>query len=80
MRAPTVIFERARRLRRIMSLPEVLPWQALRGNRCAGLSFRRQHPIGPHILDFYCVEMMLAVQVDGAKHDLRRAGGTRRAA
>jgi very-short-patch-repair endonuclease len=69
MRAPTVTFERARSLRRAMTLPEVLLWQDLRGCRCAGLRFRRQHPIGPYILDFYCAEMRLAVEVDGAAHD-----------
>jgi len=69
MRAPPITFERARRLRRTMSLPEVLLWQGLRGHRCAGLRFRRQHPIGPYILDFYCADARLAVEVDGATHD-----------
>jgi len=68
MRAPTVTVNRARSLRRAMSLPEVLLWQELRGSRCNGLKFRRQYPIGPYILDFYCAEMRLAVEVDGAVH------------
>jgi very-short-patch-repair endonuclease len=69
MRAPTITVERARRLRRTMTLPEVLLWQELRSGRCGGLRFRRQHPIGRYILDFYCAAIVLAVEVDGAAHD-----------
>jgi very-short-patch-repair endonuclease len=69
MRAPTLTFKRARALRRDMSLPEVVLWQELRGGRLSGLRFRRQHPIGPYILDFYCASARLAVEVDGAAHD-----------
>jgi very-short-patch-repair endonuclease len=43
----------ARRLRREMTLPEVILWQALR-NQPHHLKFRRQHPSGPYILDFFC--------------------------
>jgi very-short-patch-repair endonuclease len=52
-----------------MTLPEVLLWQALRSRRLAGLRFRRQHPIGPYILDFYCTSTRLAVEIDGSVHD-----------
>ena len=69
MRAPNKTFSRARKLRREMSLPEVVLWQALRNGRLAGLRFRRQHPIGPYILDFYCPSARLAVEVDGFAHD-----------
>src|SRR5690349_13419669 len=69
MRAPNKTFSRARELRRQMSLPEVVLWQALREGRLAGLRFRRQHPIGPYILDFYCPSAHLAVEVDGFAHD-----------
>ena len=69
MRAPTRTFCRARQLRRAMSLPEVVLWQALRKGRLAGLRFRRQHPIGPYILDFYCPAARLTVEVDGFAHD-----------
>jgi very-short-patch-repair endonuclease len=41
----------------------------LRGGRLNGLRFRRQHPIGDYILDFYCPSARLAVEVDGAAHD-----------
>ena len=69
MRAPDKTFRRARELRRAMSLPEIVLWQALRKGRLAGLRFRRQHPIGPYILDFYCPSARLAVEVDGFAHD-----------
>jgi len=51
-----------------MSLPEVLLWQQLRGRRLEGLRFRRQHPFGPFVLDFFCAEAKLAIEVDGASH------------
>ena len=69
MRAPEKTFDRARRLRGEMTLPEVVLWQALRKGRLARLRFRRQHPIGPYILDFYCAHARLAVEVDGFAHD-----------
>ncbi|WP_442580015.1 endonuclease domain-containing protein [Mesorhizobium sp. ASY16-5R] len=70
MRAPEPTFARARDLRRDMSLPEVLLWDCLRGSRLDGLRFRRQHPVGPFVLDFYCPLARLAIEVDGAHHDL----------
>ena len=60
----------ARRLRKEMSLPEVILWSELR-NRPGGLKFRRQHPAGPYILDFACVGARLAIEVDGSGHDFR---------
>src|SRR3954468_12104466 len=59
---------RARALRRAMTLPEVLLWRALR-ERPGGLKFRRQHPAGPYVLDFYCETAKLAIEVDGAVHE-----------
>ena len=51
-----------------MTLPEVVLWQALRGDKLSRFHFRRQHPIGPHILDFYCPAGHLAVEIDGSNH------------
>jgi very-short-patch-repair endonuclease len=59
---------KARKLRKTMSLPEVLLWRELR-KRPAGLKFRRQHPAGEFILDFACLEARLAVEIDGESHD-----------
>ena len=68
MRAPNLTLKRARRLRRKMTLPEVILWEQLRGARLDSLYFRRQHPIGPYILDFYCSSARIAVEVDGSGH------------
>ena len=69
MRAPSRTVATARRLRRTMTLHEVILWSYLRGNRLGKLRFRRQHPVGPYVLDFYCSEAGLCVEVDGAAHD-----------
>ncbi|ATP20662.1 MULTISPECIES: endonuclease domain-containing protein [Sphingobium] len=58
---------RARQLRKAMSKPEVLLWQILR-QRPQGLKFRRQHPSGPYVADFYCHEARLVIEVDGEAH------------
>ena len=60
---------RARELRRSPTLQEGLLWQALR-TRPEGLKFRRQHPIGPYIADFYCAAAKLVVEVDGQSHSM----------
>ncbi len=57
----------ARKLRGDMSPPEVMIWIYLR-QRKDGLAFRRQHPVGPYILDFYCSQAKLAVEIDGEHH------------
>ena len=67
MRSPDIIRERAKLLRRTMTRPERTLWSLLRRNE-QGWHFRRQHPIGPFILDFYCAAAKLAVEVDGAVH------------
>ncbi|MBA3666977.1 MAG: DUF559 domain-containing protein [Sphingomonas sp.] len=61
----------ARTLRRSMTLPEVLLWQALR-LRPDSLKFRRQHPAGPYVLDFYCDAALLGLEVDGEIHGFER--------
>ena len=60
---------KARELRRSMTLPEGLLWQALR-RRPGGFKFRRQHPLGPYVIDFYCASAKLALEVDGAAHGM----------
>ena len=64
---PTV--KKARRLRRSMTTPEVMLWQRLR-QRPGGFKFRRQHPAGPYVLDFFCSEARLAIEVDGIAHEM----------
>jgi very-short-patch-repair endonuclease len=58
----------ARDLRQDATFPERLLWSRLRGRRFFGLKFRRQHPIDSFVLDFYCDEAKLAVEVDGETH------------
>jgi very-short-patch-repair endonuclease len=60
----------AKKLRRAMSLPEVILWQHVRGGRLEGLRFRRQHPMGTCVLDFYRDAAKLAVEVDGSHHTM----------
>ncbi|HET9687571.1 MAG TPA: endonuclease domain-containing protein [Pseudolabrys sp.] len=60
--------KRARNLRGNQTDAEVRLWQALRRNQINGLSFRRQHPIGRYILDFYCPALKLAIELDGGQH------------
>ncbi len=50
-------------------MPERFLWSQLRANQVGGLHFRRQHPVGPYILDFYCAQAELAIELDGFSHD-----------
>ncbi|PLR25220.1 hypothetical protein SGCZBJ_13110 [Caulobacter zeae] len=69
MDAPKRTRQNAKALRRTMSLPEVLLWIGLKARRLEGLHFRKRHPVGPYVLDFYCDTLKLAVEVDGCAHD-----------
>tara|TARA_R110000772_G_scaffold60328_14_gene136215 strand:- start:7121 stop:7477 length:357 start_codon:yes stop_codon:yes gene_type:complete len=60
---------KARQLRKTMSKPEIMLWQQLR-KKPLGIKFRRQHPIGSYIVDFYCPSAKLAIEVDGMAHDM----------
>jgi len=62
------LIELARELRRKQTDAESLMWSALRNRQLAGAKFRRQHPIGDYILDFYCHEQKIAVELDGSQH------------
>jgi very-short-patch-repair endonuclease len=59
---------RARRLRREGTDVERRLWQKLRNAQIEGANFRRQHPAGRYILDFYCPALQLAVELDGGQH------------
>jgi very-short-patch-repair endonuclease len=64
----TLIANLARALRKDMTEPEVMLWTRLRGRGGDKPTFRRQHPFGAFIVDFYCPAARLAVEVDGAVH------------
>ncbi len=55
-------------MRKAMTEPEVMLWSRLRGRKPDKPTFRRQHPFGSLIFDFYCAAAKLAVEVDGATH------------
>jgi len=57
-----------RRLRKNATDAEVKLWSILRDRRMAGFKFFRQYGVGPYVLDFYCPERRLAVEVDGGQH------------
>jgi very-short-patch-repair endonuclease len=59
---------RARRSRNIPTKAEQKLWQGLRSAQIRGLSFRRQHPVGVYVLDFYCPTIRPAIEVDGGQH------------
>jgi len=68
MRTPEQLRADSRRLRREQTPAEGLLWQNLRAKRLKGAKFRRQHPIGDHIVDFCCIGYRLVVEVDGGQH------------
>jgi very-short-patch-repair endonuclease len=70
MRAPKKTIADARRLRRVLSVPEARLWSRLRQRRARMPIFRRQHPFGPYVLDFYCAKARLAIEIDGISHDM----------
>jgi len=59
----------ARRMRQEQTPAEAKLWSALRNKQVAGLKFRRQHAVDRYIVDFYCHEMRLVIEVDGPTHD-----------
>ncbi|MGX5842629.1 endonuclease domain-containing protein [Mesorhizobium sp. ArgA1] len=58
----------AKSMRRVMTDAELKLWNELRAHRLMGMSFRRQVPIGPYIVDFACSAHHLIVEVDGSQH------------
>lgn len=61
--------EQRRLLRNNATNAEAILWRALKGRGANGWKFRRQHGIGPYILDFYCPELKLCIEIDGSSHD-----------
>lgn len=60
--------ERRRALRKNMPPAEVMLWSKLRGKNARGYEFRRQYSIGMYIVDFYCTQVRLAIEIDGESH------------
>jgi len=76
----TTARDRARRLRREDTEAEARLWNALRDRRLGGWRWKRQVPRGPYIVDFYCADAALVVEVDGGQHGDRIAYDARRTA
>jgi very-short-patch-repair endonuclease len=68
---------RARQMRREPTDAERRLWRYLRGGRLGGFKFRRQETLGPHIVDFVCLERRLIVEVDGGQHAENARDATR---
>src|SRR3990167_9755234 len=66
---------RKRRLRSEMTRSERLVWSRIRAKQFQALKFRRQHGIGPYLVDFYCPERVVVIEIDGDVH----AGGSQAA-
>jgi very-short-patch-repair endonuclease len=68
IRTSNSIQQRAKELRQSMTPAERILWERLRDRGLAGFKFRRQHPIGAYIVDFYCAEARLVIEIDGVIH------------
>jgi len=69
---PAGLLQAARALRQRMTDAEQLLWFCLRRRQVDGFRFRRQHPIDKFVLDFYCPEARLAVELDGGQHNQKQ--------
>ncbi len=65
---PVLVRDRARALRAAQTEVERRLWQRLRNRQLNGAKFRRQHPIGPYIADFFCLDARLVIELDGSQH------------
>ena len=65
--------KRAQYLRKNSTLSEVLLWNQLKGRQMMGYDFHRQKPLDSYIVDFFCSELMLAIEIDGSSHELEGA-------
>ncbi len=66
---PSDLRTTSRELRKSHTDAEAKLWFHLRANRLCGLKFRRQHPFPPYVVDFYCAEAKLVVELDGSQHE-----------
>ena len=65
--------ETRRRLRKDSTVPEQQIWRLLRDRQLSGYKFRRQHGLGPYVVDFYCPKFRLVVEIDGDSHSSLKA-------
>ena len=77
-RSGAIVRGAAREMRKQPTHSEDILWSALRNRALAGRKFRRQHPVGRFVLDFYCYEERLAVEIDGPIHQGKSAADRER--
>ena len=65
------LITKARWLRKNSTPGEIEVWKAIKNRQLLGYKFRRQHPIHRFIVDFYCKEIKLAIEIDGRSHDFK---------
>lgn len=70
-RATGKLYQYGRELRQSSTKAEKILWEHLRNRKLEGLKFRRQHPLDNFIVDFYCHEKSIVVEIDGRIHDLK---------
>ena len=63
-----LLIKRAKILRKNSTLSEILLWRKLKNKQIKNKRFRRQAPIGGYIIDFYCHELRMAIEIDGGSH------------
>lgn len=68
MNKPALTTQR-KKLRNNATPAEATLWKLLKNKQVCGLKFRRQHSVGPYVLDFYCPELKLALELDGEVHN-----------
>ena len=73
-RLPNHIRDNARHLRTTQTDAEQFLWYLLRNRAFGGFKFRRQHPVPPYVLDFYCHERQVAIELDGGQHAEQATG------
>lgn len=64
------LIQKARELRKSMTLAEKILWSELKSKKISGYKFRRQFPVFDYIVDFYCYELNLVIEIDGPVHNL----------
>lgn len=69
--APESSFVKAKALRKDETQAEKILWEKLRNSKLKGYKFRRQHPIGLYIVDFYCHQLKLVIEIDGDYHNIQ---------
>jgi len=70
--------ELARELRKNCPSSEKILWRMLKGKQMRGYDFHRQKPIDRYVVDFFCHELMLAIEIDGVSHDFREEADKQR--